>query len=170
MFALRRYTLQRLARAVERLETELVRLDDSGFFVALQKPAIEHAHGEYFRHVRVKAIAAMRTGVAIGIVVDLDVIRLHRTHTYLVIRAEQHFKASIFGEGELLRYESGHRTHKQAPHLHGTWCQARGLRLPDIDTTRAVSLTSFVQSIETWRLAHEAHLPHASPPLGAIRV
>lgn len=169
MLGIRRFTLQRLARAIDRLETELVRLDERGLFVALQKPAIEHTNGEYFRRVRVRTIAAMPTGIAIGVVVDLDVIRLHRTQTYLVIREEQHFKASIFGEGELLRYESGHRTHKEAPHLHGTWCQSQGLPLPDIDITRAVSLTTFVRSIEAWRLQHVIHLPEEPPTLGAIR-
>lgn len=165
----RLYRLQRLASAIDRLETELVHLNGDGLFVALQRPAVLHGNGTYRRTVRVQTTGAMRTGVAIGIVVDFDILRLQRTNTYLVIREEQHFKASIFGQGELLRYESGHRSHKQHPHYHGTWCQLRGLPAPKIEAGSAVSLTAFVRAIEAWRLKHAKHLPADPTTLGAVR-
>ncbi|MCO4098247.1 MAG: hypothetical protein HEQ38_02400 [Gemmatimonas sp.] len=169
MLELRKYALQRLARAVERLETELLRLDESGIFVALQKPAVSNAGGAYFRTIRVQTTAAMQSGIAFGMTVDFDVMRLQRANTYLVIREEQHFRASVFGEGELARYESGHRTHKQHPHVHGTWCREHLLPEPRIQTQRPMSLTRFVVAIELWRSENAMYLPPEPPPLGPIR-
>lgn len=77
----RLYRLQRLASAIDRLETELVHLNSDGLFVALQQPAVLQGDGRYRRTVRVQTTGAMRTGVAIGIVVDFDILRLQRTST-----------------------------------------------------------------------------------------
>ena len=169
MSTLRLYSLQRLTRAVERLETELVRLDERGVFFSLEKPTVLHFGGRPWRRVRVQARAAMRNGIAFGLTVDFDVVRIVRSETYLVIREEQHLRASVFGEGEVTRYESGHRTHKQHPHMHGTWCALHNVKEPDLGRFRSMSITRFVETIDAWRAEHATLLPLDPPPLGRIR-
>ena len=160
---------KRLHGVITRIESELARLEASASFVEMSPIDVKRV-GMRGRSVVVQGKASMRSGIAMAFVVVLDVVRVPGTNLWLVEREEWHLKASVFQCGELLRYETGHRSHRQSPHLHGTWCQERGMEPPALPTVGAISISRFVEALEGWRVAHEALLPLDPPPLGPVRI
>jgi hypothetical protein len=69
----------------------------------------------------------------------------------------------------IMRYDSGHISHSQRPHVHADWPKRLGLAFPDLRIEQPVDLSDFVLAIERWREEHRDILPPDPPDLGRVR-
>ena len=110
----------------------------------------------------------MRNGIVLLYVRDFGVVRPAKGPV-LVEDEYRSFSAVLQGADVIMRYDSGHISHSQRPHVHADWPKRLGLAFPELRIEQPIDLRDLVIAIERWREEHRHILPPDPPELSSVR-
>jgi len=151
------------------LEAQIASLERAGVLVDAPLPAhSRHVLEDGTERFQVDGAAAMRNGIVLLYLRDFGITRPAKGP--VVVEDEyRSFSAALQGADVIMRYDSGHISHSQRPHVHADWPKRLGLAFPELRIEQPVDLSDFVISIERWREEHRHILPSDPPELGRVR-
>lgn len=154
---------------IERLEAQLASLERAGVLTDAPLPShSRHITSDGIERFQVDGAAAMRNGIYLIYLRDFGISRPAKGP--VVVEDEyRSFSAVLQGGEVILRYDSGHISHSQRPHVHADWPKRLALAIPELRIELPVDLSDFVVSIEAWRERHLHMLPPNPPELRRVR-
>jgi len=111
----------------------------------------------------------MHSGIIIAYLRDLDLEQLAEGEA-LVIDEARSYSAVVQGEDTIIRFDSGHVSHKPDPHLHNAWTTLRDVDPPPMPLASPIELGNFISRIEEWRLDHLDRLPYYPASVAKARL
>lgn len=162
---------RRFHTVTDHLERELLDLEMEGIIMEQVPTEVVHVAGRFPRPeiVTLSGGGTMRNGISFIYVHQL-VTRRGRKEDLFVIDEFRSYGSIVAGEEVLIRYDSGHRTHRSYPHCEAPWCEEHDIAPPLIPLDREVELSTFLHLVDEWRAENYWRLPPDPPALESLRL